>query len=165
MGMMDNYKPDAGNTGYAEGVRRLAIESIETKFTTEGKEVKNFTFVSTTDQTKKMYKRIYDDDFAARKITAIVSIVGLDPKDLFMACSNGTGDNWMQTKLVGRSGDFDCRKGRPKKDGKQYLEPMTPSEIEYIEWRKLHQKNGAPVNNEPPIDSYQSAGFPDDVPY
>lgn len=161
MGMMDNYEPDAGNTGYAEGVRNLAIENIETKFSTEGQEFKNFTFVNTSDPSKKMYKKIWDDEYAARKITAIVSIVGLDPKALFDACKTGRGDAWMQSKLVGRSGDFDCRKGRPNKDGKQYLEPMTPSEIEYIEWRKLHPKNGAPVSNEPPIDSYEGMEPPE----
>ena len=150
MGMMDNYEPDSG--------------SIETKFTTDGKEVKNFTFVNTTDATKKMYKRIFDDEYAPRKITAIVSIVGLDPKDLFAACKKGTGDEWMNSKLIGRSGDFDCRKGKPNKDGKQYLEPMTPSEIEYLEWKKAHPKTGTPTNNDPPIDSYQNQQFSDYAP-
>ena len=164
MGMMDNYDPDSGNNGYAEGVRNLAIEGIETKFSNDGQEFKNFTFVNTADPTKKMYKKIYDDEYAARKITAIVAIVGLDPKELFAACKNGNGDDWMNRKLVGRSGDFDCRKGNPRKDGKQYLEPMTPSEIEYMEWRKAHPKNGQPAtNDEPPIDSYEGmAPEPDD---
>ena len=162
MGMMDNYDPDSGNNGYAEGVRRLAIESIETKYTNDGQEFKNFTFVNTADPTKKMYKKIYDDEYAARKITAIVAIVGLDPKELFAACKNGNGDDWMNRKLVGRSGDFDCRKGKPRQDGKQYLEPMTPSEIEYMEWRKAHPKNGQPAtNNEPPIDSYEGMEPPE----
>lgn len=165
MGMMDNYDPNSGNNGYAEGVRNLAIESIETKFTTDGQEFKNFTFVNTADPTKKMYKKIYDDEYAARKITAIVAIVGLDPKELFAACKNGNGDDWMNRKLVGRSGDFDCRKGKPRQDGKQYLEPMTPSEIEYMEWRKAHPKNGQPAtNNEPPIDSYQDQSD-GDIPF
>ena len=165
MGMMDNYDPDSGNNGYAEGVKCLVIESIETKFTTDGQEFKNFTFLYMNDATKKMYKKIYDDEYAARKITAIVSIVGLDPKDLFAACKNGNGDNWMQSKLVGRSGDFDCRKGKPRQDGKQYLEPMTPSEIEYMEWRKAHPKNGQPAtNDEPPIDSYAGMAPEPDEP-
>lgn len=165
MGMMDNYEPDVGNAGYAEGVRRLTIESVETRYGTDGTECKNFTFIIGGDSTKKMYKSIYDDEYAPRKITAIVAIVGLDPKDLFAACKSGNGDSWIQTKLVGRSGDFDCRKGYPKKDGKQYLEPMTPSEIEYIEWRKAHPKNGVPASSdEPPIDSYQNQAASDDIP-
>ena len=171
MGMMDNYDPDSGNNGYAEGVRNLAIEGIETKFSNDGQEFKNFTFVNTADPTKKMYKKIYDDEYAARKITAIVAIVGLDPKELFAACKNGNGDDWMNRKLVGRSGDFDCRKGKPRKDGKQYLEPMTPSEIEYMEWRKAHPKNGQSDGNvqsshDAERESREASGeFDSDIPF
>ena len=163
MGMMDNYQPVAPS-GYAEGVRDLVIESIETKFTSGGQEVKNITFVLMSDHEKRMYKKIWDDEYAPRKLTEIVKAVGLDPNDLFQACKDGAGDEWLLRKLVGRHGEFDCRKGRPNKDGKQYLEPMTPSEIDYIEWRKAHPKNGTAVqsSNEPPIDSY--AGFKDDMP-
>lgn len=164
MGMMDNFEPVAPS-GYAEGVRDLVIENIETRFTSTGKETKNFTFVLYNDSEKRMYKTVWDDEFASRKITEIVKAVGLDPRELFNACKNGEGDTWMTSKLVGRHGEFDCRKGRPNKDGKQYLEPMTPSEIDYIEWKKKKdESNPAPRQspNEPPIDSY--SGFKDDMP-
>ena len=162
MGMMDNFEPTAPS-GYAEGVRDLVIENIETRFTSGGQEVKNLTFVQMNDQEKRMYKKIWDDEYAPRKFTEIVKAVGLDPNDLFSACKNGEGDNWLHSKLVGRHGEFDCRKGRPNKDGKQYLEPMTPSEIDYIEWKKKQNGNQQkPASNEPPIDSYD--GFKDDMP-
>ena len=162
MGMMDNFEPVAPG-GYAEGVRDLVIDNIETKFTSGGQEVKNIAFVQMNDHEKKMYKKIWDDEYAPRKFTEIVKAVGLDPNDLFAACKNGEGDNWLHSKLVGRHGEFDCRKGRPNKDGKQYLEPMTPSEIDYIEWKKKQNGNQPkPASNEPPIDSYD--GFKDDIP-
>lgn len=162
MGMMDNYKP-VTPSGYAEGVRDLVIESIETKFTNEGKEYKVINFLYVSDKDKGLNKKLWDDEYTPRKLTEIVKIVGLNPNDLFNACKNGEGDTWLTSKLVGRHGEFDCRKGRPNKDGKQYLEPMTPSEIDYIEWKKKQNGNQfKPARNEPPIDSYD--GFVDDNP-
>ena len=161
MGMMDNFEP-VTPSGYAEGKRHLVIENIETKFTSSGQEVKNLTFVLYDDNEKRMYKKIWDDEYAPRKFTEIVELVGLDPNDLFAACKIGNGDNWLSSKLIGRHGEFDCRKGRPNKEGKQYLEPMTPSEIDYIEWKKKQNGNQPKqASNEPPIDSYAGMASPD----
>ena len=67
MGMMDNFEPASTPSGYAEGVRDLVIENIETRFTSTGKETKNFTFVLYNDSEKRMYKTVWDDEFAQGK--------------------------------------------------------------------------------------------------
>lgn len=108
MGIFDNYRPEEG-TRITEGDHRVKIVEAKYKTSQSGKEGVSLKFV--TRDHASLYMNVYEGEYFNRIMT-----------NFYDGFKIPRGDRNLQS-WIGRTGTAHVALGKPRQDGKQFMEP------------------------------------------